>query len=70
MVGLDRIPKDGPAILVLYHPPSPVDAFFIISTIFLHKKRKVIAIVERMNFKFPGKIKSFFCWVIFFYINK
>lgn len=55
MDGIEKIPIDGPAILILYHPPSPLDAFFILSTLFSKAKRKTIAITDRMMFKVPGK---------------
>ncbi|RNA04394.1 Transmembrane [Brachionus plicatilis] len=56
--GLEQVPSNGPAIFVLYHPPSPIDACFILSAIFLKLKRKPIAIVERMMFKFPVNMAS------------
>lgn len=52
--GLEQIPNTGPAILILYHPPSPIDASFILSNLLLETKRKPIAIVDRMMFKVPG----------------
>ncbi|CAF0864821.1 unnamed protein product [Brachionus calyciflorus] len=52
--GIENIPKNGPAILILFHPPAPIDAPFIFSNIFFKLKRKIITVVLRMNFKMPG----------------
>lgn len=54
IVGIEKIPETGPAIFVLYHPEGPLDAAFFMSKIFLERNRKILAIVERMNFKMPG----------------
>ena len=52
--GLENIPDSGPAIIINYHTAMPLDAAFILSSILLEKKRKVVTVVERANANFPG----------------
>ena len=51
---MEKIPKQGPAIILLHHAKAPVDAFFFLSRIFLEMDRKVVTIVDRNNQKMPG----------------
>ena len=55
LVGIEKIPKEGPAIILLHHGKGPVDAFFFLPRIFLELDRKVVTIVHRDNNKMlPG----------------
>lgn len=54
MIGMEKIPKQGPAILVLYHGTIPMDAGFILSKIYLDMDRKVVTVVDRMTQTIPG----------------
>ena len=54
MEGIDKIPDNGPAIIVCYHAETPIDAAFFLSEILFKKKRKTIQIVDHIAFKLPG----------------
>lgn len=53
MVGIEKIPTQGPALLIIYHGYLPLDGFFILSKILLDLDRKVVTIVEKLNDKIP-----------------
>lgn len=53
-IDLNKIPSKGPAILILYHGITPCDLGMIFARVLLHKKRKVICLVDRMMFYVPG----------------
>jgi hypothetical protein len=53
MVGIEKIPKQGPALLIIYHGYLPLDGFFLLSKILLDLDRKVVTIVEKLNDKIP-----------------
>lgn len=53
--GLDNIPDEGAALLVYYHGAIPVDFYYLLSKIILHKKRLVMAVGDKFLFKIPGK---------------
>ena len=52
--GLENIPNDEGALLISYHSVAPIDAVYLLSNIYLTKRRKVVAIVDRMAFQLPG----------------
>ena len=59
MIGMEKIPKQGPAILFIYHGTAPMDASFILSKIYLDKDRKVVTVVDRMTQNIPGKYNDY-----------
>ena len=58
IVNIDKIPKNGPALLIFYHPLGPLDAALFVSRYFEEKNRKVICIIDRILYKVPG-LKTF-----------
>ncbi len=52
--GIEKIPDQGPAIIVMYHAEHACDAAFFNSEIFLRKKRPIVQIVHRLAFRIPG----------------
>ncbi len=51
---MDKIPGDGPAIIVCYHAETPIDAAYFLSEVLFKKRRKIIQIVDHIAFKLPG----------------
>ena len=54
IVNIENVPYKGPALLIMYHATTPIDAGFFISKFFIEKKRKVLAIIDRIAYKIPG----------------
>ena len=52
--GLDKIPVDGPAVIVYYHGAIPVDYYYLNSRFLLYKKRLMWTIAADFLFKIPG----------------
>lgn len=52
--GLDKIPSDGPALIVYYHGVIPIDIYYIMSKILLVKGRNLHAVGDKFLFKMPG----------------
>ncbi|XP_077991536.1 DGAT1/2-independent enzyme synthesizing storage lipids-like [Glandiceps talaboti] len=54
IIGLDKIPSEGPAVLIYYHGAIPIDAYYIIAKLCLYKKRMARCIGDKFLFKLPG----------------
>nr|XP_027197012.1 transmembrane protein 68-like [Dermatophagoides pteronyssinus] len=54
IIGYERIPKNGSAILVFYHSTLPNDIYYIIAKIFSIQKRKFYTIIDRIVTMVPG----------------
>ena len=52
---MENVPNKGAALIIMYHATTPFEAGFFMSKIFLEKKRKVLAIVDRIAYKIPGE---------------
>ncbi|CAG2114958.1 unnamed protein product [Medioppia subpectinata] len=52
--GLDRIPNEGPALIVYYHGCIPLDHFYLMTKILLYKKRFVRSVGDHFLFMLPG----------------
>jgi len=52
--GFEKIPDEGPALLVYYHGALPVDLYYLIANVILHKRRCLRAIGDRFLFIIPG----------------
>jgi len=57
--GFEKIPVEGPAVLVYYHGALPIDLYYLIANVILHKRRCLRAIGDRFLFIIPG---SFFVY--------
>ena len=56
VIGLDKIPADGPALLIYYHGALPVDVYYLVAKLLLLKDRQVRAVGDRFLFRIPGNI--------------
>ena len=54
IIGLDRIPNTGPALLIYYHGAIPIDFYYIMAKVVLYKSRMIRAVGDRFLFKTPG----------------
>lgn len=54
VVGMENIPETGPALLIFYHGAIPVDVFYLGSRVYLHNKRFIHPVVDRLATKMPG----------------
>lgn len=52
--GLENIPDEGPALLIYYHGAIPIDYYYLMSKVFLLKKRLIQAVGDRFLFSIPG----------------
>ena len=56
VIGLDKIPQNGPALLIYYHGALPVDMYYLVAKVLLLKDRQVRAVGDRFLFRIPGKL--------------
>ena len=63
VVGLEKIPDTGPALLVYYHGALPLDYYYLVAKFLLHKHRIIHSVVDSFLFHIPGfgTILSSFC---------
>lgn len=54
VIGLDKIPADGAALVVYYHGPIPVDYYYLASRYIIYRKRSMWTIAAAFLFKTPG----------------
>ena len=52
--GLENIPKDGPALLLFYHAPMPVDMYYVNASIITKCKRRPHFVGDRFLKLVPG----------------
>lgn len=55
MVGIEKIPTEGPALLIYYHGTIPIDFYYIIAKCLLERNRHIRAVGDRFLFHIPGK---------------
>ena len=54
IIGFEKIPDDGAAIIVYYHGAVPIDLYYMVSKCILHKNRHPRVIGDRFLFMIPG----------------
>lgn len=54
VVGLENLPKNGPALVVYYHGPIPVDYYYLSSRYYIHNNRLMWTIAAAFLFRIPG----------------
>jgi 1-acyl-sn-glycerol-3-phosphate acyltransferase len=54
MHGIENVPKKGPALIVGYHGPLPLDGIFASFQIYLETGRVVRGVADRKLFELPG----------------
>ncbi|XP_066274580.1 DGAT1/2-independent enzyme synthesizing storage lipids-like [Branchiostoma lanceolatum] len=52
--GYEKLPKDGPGLIVYYHGTLPVDMYYMMSRINLDQGRPLCAMTDRFMFSIPG----------------
>lgn len=55
IIGFERIPETGPALLIYYHGAIPIDFYYILARTYLYKRRMIRAVGDRFLFKTPGE---------------
>lgn len=76
IVGLERLPDTGPAMIIYYHGALPIDFYYLMSRCILEKQRNLHAVGDNFLFKIPGFYLSsklfealLFCDSVKFYIQ-
>jgi len=54
--GFEKIPDEGPALLVYYHGALPIDLYYLMANVILRKRRCLRAVGDRFLFIIPGRI--------------
>ncbi|KAI2550022.1 TMEM68 isoform 4 [Pan troglodytes] len=52
--GMEKIPEDGPALIIFYHGAIPIDFYYFMAKIFIHKGRTCRVVADHFVFKIPG----------------
>ncbi|KAG7455143.1 hypothetical protein MATL_G00253420 [Megalops atlanticus] len=52
--GLEKIPDNGPALIVYYHGAIPIDYYYFLAKVLLHKGRTCHSVADYFLFKVPG----------------
>ncbi|KAG3274148.1 hypothetical protein H1C71_019668 [Ictidomys tridecemlineatus] len=52
--GMEKIPKEGPALIIFYHGAIPIDFYYFMAKIFIHKGRTCRVVADHFVFKIPG----------------
>ncbi|XP_078072311.1 DGAT1/2-independent enzyme synthesizing storage lipids isoform X2 [Mustelus asterias] len=52
--GLEKIPNAGPALIVYYHGAIPVDYYYFLAKVIIHKGRTCHSVADHFLFKLPG----------------
>ncbi|CAH0551690.1 unnamed protein product [Brassicogethes aeneus] len=51
--GMENIPVDGPALIIYYHGAIPIDIYYLLAKMILHK-RLIHTVADHFLFKIPG----------------
>lgn len=54
LIGVDKLPDDGPALLIYYHGAIPLDMYYILARLLLVKKRRLRNVAATFLFQIPG----------------
>ena len=54
IIGLEKIPDNGSALLVYYHGALPIDMYYILAKMLLYKRRPLKNVVATFLYRFPG----------------
>ncbi|XP_028833116.1 DGAT1/2-independent enzyme synthesizing storage lipids [Denticeps clupeoides] len=52
--GLEKIPAEGPALIVYYHGAIPVDYYYFLANVIIQKGRTCHSVADHFLFKVPG----------------
>lgn len=63
IVGFDRVPTKGPALIIYYHGTLPIDVYYLISKCILYKNRTINCVSDNFVFNIPGiYLLQVFCY--------
>ncbi|XP_042110163.1 monoacylglycerol/Diacylglycerol O-acyltransferase isoform X2 [Ovis aries] len=51
---MEKIPEEGPALIIFYHGAIPIDFYYFMAKIFIHKGRTCRVVADHFVFKIPG----------------
>ncbi|KAK2562360.1 Transmembrane protein 68, partial [Acropora cervicornis] len=54
LMGVEKLPDDGPALLIYYHGALPLDMYYILARLLLVKKRRLRNVAATFMFQIPG----------------
>ncbi len=54
MIGMEKIPTSGAALIIYYHGAIPIDLYYLMAKVIVEKKRQIRAVGDRFLFKIPG----------------
>lgn len=59
---MEKIPDEGPALIVYYHGAIPVDYYYFLAHVIIQKGRTCHSVADHFLFKIPGtvSVSSFF----------
>lgn len=69
LIGIEKLPAEGPALLIYYHGALPLDMYYILARLILCKKRRVRNVAATFLFQIPGLIFLDREFVTFVWIN-
>ncbi|XP_053507133.1 transmembrane protein 68 [Ictalurus furcatus] len=52
--GLEKIPEEGPALIVYYHGAIPIDYYYFLARVIIQKGRACHSVADHFLFKIPG----------------
>uniref|UniRef100_A0A8C6FRD4 Transmembrane protein 68 n=1 Tax=Moschus moschiferus TaxID=68415 RepID=A0A8C6FRD4_MOSMO len=52
--GMEKIPEEGPALIIFYHGAIPIDFYYFMAKIFIQKGRTCRVVADHFVFKIPG----------------
>nr|XP_005993495.1 PREDICTED: transmembrane protein 68 isoform X2 [Latimeria chalumnae] len=52
--GLEKIPNEGPALIVYYHGAIPIDYYYFLAKVIIQKGRTCHSVADHFLFKIPG----------------
>lgn len=52
--GMENIPKEGPALIIFYHGPSPIDMALFMAKLLLSENRLMATVGDRNMHKITG----------------
>uniref|UniRef100_A0A8C6LIT8 Transmembrane protein 68 n=1 Tax=Nothobranchius furzeri TaxID=105023 RepID=A0A8C6LIT8_NOTFU len=52
--GMEKIPDEGPALIVYYHGAIPIDYYYFLASVIIQKGRTCHSVADHFLFKIPG----------------
>lgn len=56
--GMEKIPDEGPALIVYYHGAIPVDYYYFLAHVIIQKGRTCHSVADHFLFKIPGTVHT------------